>query len=101
MSSRSEGTSAEDLIGAINAEKRRQPKGSDENRASRLFIMRYVVTAYFIVVICVLISIAVAAFKSGQWEGVPEAVTNAATSLVLPVLTLVLGYYFGREGFDK
>jgi hypothetical protein len=85
---------------AGSAEKAREElaHSSDENRASRLFIMRYVVFLYIAVVGIMFASNIVGAFYTKDWSSASHSLFELATTMVLPVVTLVLGYYFGREG---
>lgn len=86
------------ILSKIDDELARVGRGSDENRASRLFIMRYVVVIYATVLATSVASIFLEAYMSGNWDGTAGSMLNIASVMVLPVLTLVLGYYFGREG---
>jgi hypothetical protein len=85
----------------ILREKKSLSHSSDENRASRLFIMKNVMLIYVVVLVTLATSIFVGGFFSRDWATVSRGLTEVATTLVLPVVTLVLGYYFGREGRDQ
>lgn len=74
---------------------------SDENRASRLFIMRYVVTLYVTVVGSLFIANIAGAFLTSDWPSTSKNLFELVSTLVLPIVTLVLGYYFGREGREQ
>jgi hypothetical protein len=76
-------------------------RSSDENRASRLFIMRYVVFLYISVVFILFFVNIAGVFYTKDWPSVSRSLFELATTMVLPVVTLVLGYYFGREGRDS
>lgn len=88
---------------SIAAQKAREElaRSSDENRASRLFIMRYVVFLYLAVVAILFTANLVGVFYTKDWPGMSRSLFELATTMVLPVVTLVLGYYFGREGLDQ
>jgi hypothetical protein len=85
----------------IQQEQIKLAHSSDENRASRLFIMKNIMLVYVIVVITLALSILVGGFYSGDWAATTRSLTEIATTFVLPVVTLVLGYYFGREGREQ
>lgn len=71
---------------------------SDENRASRLFIMKYIVFIYTGILFLIAATSIVGSIYTKDWTGATRTLIEIATTLVLPVVTLVLGYYFGREG---
>jgi hypothetical protein len=87
---------------SVSAERAREElaRSSDENRASRLFIMRYVIFLYIAVVALMFVSNIVGAFYTRDWPSTSRSLFELSTTMVLPVVTLVLGYYFGREGRD-
>jgi hypothetical protein len=90
-----------DLKQEIAREKTRLAHGSDENRASRLYIMKHVMIIYVVVLVTLAISLVLGGIFSKDWAAATRGLTEVATTLVLPVVTLVLGYYFGREGRDQ
>lgn len=45
-----------------------------------------------------LVVLLVAGLASGKWETLAPNVADILKSVVLPIVTLVLGYYFGRGG---
>jgi hypothetical protein len=89
------------LSNEILREKNRVAHSSDENRASRLFIMKNVMIVYVVVLITLAISLLTGGILSGDWAAATRGLTELATTFVLPVVTLVLGYYFGREGREQ
>ncbi|MFS8148894.1 hypothetical protein [Rhizobium sp. BR 249] len=73
-------------------------RSSDENRASRLFIMRYIVLIYTAALFFIGATTIIGGFYTKNVTDAATSLKETATTLVLPVVTLVLGYYFGREG---
>ena len=45
-----------------------------------------------------LVTFVAAGLFSGKWEVLAPQIVDVLKSIVLPVVTLVLGYYFGRGG---
>jgi len=60
--------------------------------------MKNVMIIYVVVLITLALSILLGGLFSNDWGAASRGLTEVATTLVLPVVTLVLGYYFGREG---
>ena len=42
----------------------------------------------------------IGAYQTGDWHGATQAIGDLLKSVILPVVTLLLGYYFGRAGKD-
>jgi hypothetical protein len=84
---------AEDLDAAIERETRRQ-----ESR-DRSVVTGTILTVFFVAVPLSLVALLLLSFLSK--DAAPEAIKATASILkdvLLPIMTLVLGYYFGRGG---
>jgi len=60
--------------------------------------MKNVMIIYVVVLVILALSILLGGLFSKDWNAASRSLTEVATTLVLPIVTLVLGYYFGREG---
>jgi hypothetical protein len=63
----------------------------------RSWIARRVINGFAVSIACVLVLIAVGGAMTGQWSSVIAAAVDIIKSAVVPIVTLVLGYYFGRS----
>lgn len=52
---------------------------------------------FVIAVIAVLVLLALQGWLTNDWEKVATEATDLVKSAVLPIVTLVLGYYFGQS----
>lgn len=64
----------------------------------RSMITRVVIQVFGYSIAGVLAVIVIIAVASGQYGQVAEKAVDLLKSVVLPIVTLVLGYYFGRAG---
>lgn len=71
-----------------------------EQRSGRLLIMRTVLWTYAACILCIALMSLGGLFVEGTrqaiWKDGVQTLATMANTLVLPVVTLVLGYYFGR-----
>jgi hypothetical protein len=63
--------------------------------------MRNVMVMYVVVLVSLAFAVVFGAFRSNDWAAATGSLKEIATTFVLPVVTLVLGYYFGREGRES
>ena len=70
----------------------------DEIPMGRTFVTRIVMWTFVGTIIFIGFSLGARGFGFTQWDGVTTQALDLVKSTVLPVVTLVLGYYFGREG---
>jgi uncharacterized membrane-anchored protein len=63
----------------------------------RSWIARQIIWMFVIAVIAVLVILALQGWLTGNWEKVATEATDLVKSAVLPIVTLVLGYYFGQS----
>ncbi len=77
----------------------RQALASERAREAddRSWIARRVINGFAVSIACVLVPIAVGGAMTGQWSSVIAAAVDIIKSAVVPIVTLVLGYYFGRS----
>ena len=62
----------------------------------RSFIARIVVLGFGGLIALVMMLSFVAALKTGEWHDFAATAVDLLKSVLLPVVTLILGYYFGR-----
>ena len=68
--------------------------------SDRSLIGKVVVGGFGLSVFAVLGIDVLAGYQTGNWAGTMANAQDLIKSVVLPVVTLVLGYYFGRSGKD-
>lgn len=73
-------------------------QGVAQETSDRSMITRVVIQVFGWSIAAVLLAILAAAYASGKWDTVSTQATDLLKSVVLPIVTLVLGYYFGRAG---
>jgi len=73
----------------------KRQKAQDQSRIALIVIWTFVL-AIMGIFMFVLGSIAVAS-GSTAWKDPAEFLSGAVSSVLLPIVTLVLGYYFGKE----
>lgn len=52
---------------------------------------------FTIVVALVIMFNLIRGFQTGQWDKAAEAIAEVLKTTMLPIVTLVLGYYFGQS----
>jgi cytochrome c-type biogenesis protein CcmH/NrfG len=75
-----------------------QQQASATEDAHRGWIARTIIWVFVAVVVAVLILLLVQGIMTGNWSAATSQATDLIKSSVVPVVTLVLGYYFGRSG---
>jgi hypothetical protein len=65
---------------------------------ARRWIAKTIIWIFVAVVAAVLILLLVQGIMTGNWTAATSQATDLIKSSVVPVVTLVLGYYFGRSG---
>ena len=68
-----------------------QQEANDRSR-----IARVVIYGFGACILLTFVPIFIGAFRSNNWHDAMLAGTDVLKSAVLPVVTLILGYYFGR-----
>ena len=58
-------------------------------------------TIFSIVIAAALATFVAEGVLTGRWDAVAMQTFDLVRSSVLPVVTLILGYYFGRSGADE
>jgi hypothetical protein len=62
----------------------------------RSWIARWIIRMFVIVIAAVLVILTLQGLLNGDWKQVAMEATDLIKSAVLPIVTLVLGYYFGQ-----
>jgi hypothetical protein len=62
----------------------------------RSWIARWIIRMFVIVIAAVLVILTLQGLLNGDWTQVATEATDLIKSAVLPIVTLVLGYYFGQ-----
>jgi hypothetical protein len=76
------------------AEEEERRRGRDRSQIARMIVQLFAVS--FVIVLIVLPLLAY--FGEGQvWDKVSDKLVTLVSSVLLPVVTLVIGYYFGTE----
>ena len=63
----------------------------------RSWIARRIIWIFIAVVGVVLLLYFIAGFQTGQWSNAAGQAADLVKSVILPVVTLVLGFYFGSR----
>lgn len=63
----------------------------------RSWIARRIMLIFTTVVTLVIVFNLVRGFQTGQWDKAAEAIAEVLKTTMLPIVTLVLGYYFGQS----
>jgi hypothetical protein len=66
--------------------------------SDRSWIARGVIWMFVVAILGVLAIYLLQGFMSGDWTSVARQASELVRSDVLPIVTLILGYYFGRSG---
>jgi len=66
----------------------------------RSWIARAIIRVFVVAVAAVLVILAVQGIVAREWSNVTAQATDLIKSAVLPIVTLVLGYYFGQSVKD-
>jgi hypothetical protein len=77
---------------------RAMDQGQMQEVNDRSMITRVVILVFGGSIGAVLLAIVIAGIASGQAENIATQAADLLKSVVLPIVTLVLGYYFGRAG---
>ena len=75
------------------AEEEERRRGRDRSQIARMIVQLFAVS--FVLVLVVLPVLAY--FEAGLWDKVSDKLVTLVSSVLLPVVTLVIGYYFGTE----
>lgn len=77
---------------------RAMDQGQIQEVEDRSMITRVVILVFGGSIGAVLLAIVIAGIASGKAENIAAQAADLLKSVVLPIVTLVLGYYFGRAG---
>ncbi|MGG5818189.1 hypothetical protein [Falsiroseomonas sp. HW251] len=77
---------------------RAMDQGQIQEMNDRSMITRVVILVFGGSIGAVLLAIVIAGIASGKAEAIATQAVDLLKSVVLPIVTLVLGYYFGRAG---
>jgi len=80
---------------AVQGLARRQSRGDPAR--DRSWIARSIIIMFEIATVAVLAILLAQGVMSGDWPKVATEATDLIKSAVLPIVTLVLGYYFGQS----
>ena len=69
--------------------------GDDVDRS---WIARQIIHVFVGAVAIVLLLLSVQGYTSGKWSDVVSSASDLIKTAVLPIVTLVLGFYFGKSG---
>jgi len=100
------GERTDDLLARIVREREAAERAESDIRRreqaqeiiDRSAITNTVMTVFGLALILCLAILLLAGLISGKWETLGSAVADILKSVLLPVVTLVLGYYTGRGG---
>jgi len=70
------------------------PTLADEDRS---WIARLIVRSFIAAVLIYLLLLAIQGAATGAWANVADKAEDMIKSIVVPIVTLVLGYYFGQS----
>lgn len=93
----SESEKESQLVSEVESFESAAEKAKNKDRST---IARWLVGSFIVLIFILVIYVLVGPFVSRTVNGVEEAATSAltiTTSVLLPVVTLVLGYYFGTS----
>lgn len=88
------GVSLEHVAAALEAVRRTAEREDDD----RSWIARTIIVVFVGTIVAGLSILTLEGWMTGDWTRTTAQVTDLIKSAVLPVVTLVLGYYFGRSG---
>jgi len=83
---------------AERADAELEARERERESADRSAITTTVMTVFGLALLGSLVVLLLAGLFSGRWETLAPSVTDILKPVLLPILTLVLGYYFGRGG---
>ena len=89
----------EQRIQAIETKTRQGAEGIraiDPVNADRSWIVRWIIGVFAGVIMAVLIFLVIQGCTTGDWSVVASSATDLFKSSVVPIVTLVLGFYFGN-----
>ncbi len=84
---------AEDRDRAIQAAADRE-KAKDRSYIAKLIVWFFVILAAWVVIA---VTVGAYLFDWGKFEEASKVLVTILSSVILPVVTLVIGYYFGQE----
>ena len=79
---------------SASAEVRERPTLADEDRS---WIARRTIGVFIGAILAYLILLLLQGFQAGAWADPAARAEDMIKTIVLPVVTLVLGYYFGQS----
>jgi hypothetical protein len=71
---------------------------STQADADRSWIAKSIIRIFVLTVMGVLILLIIHGVRTDKWDTVSERAAELIKTAVLPIVTLVLGYYFGQAG---
>jgi hypothetical protein len=74
-----------------------QTRAIQQQEQDRSWIARSIIRMFVIVVGAALVILALQGWLTTEWDKVATEATDLVKSAVLPIVTLVLGYYFGQS----
>jgi hypothetical protein len=74
-----------------------QARTARQQEEDRSWIARWIIRVFVIVVGTALVILALQGLLTKDWDKVATEATDLIKSAVLPIVTLVLGYYFGQS----
>ncbi|MCS6855234.1 MAG: hypothetical protein NZ523_10850 [Elioraea sp.] len=80
------------------AEKTLERVEREAETRDRSTVTMIVMVVFAVALLTSLVVLLVASYASQDWTNLSQNVLDVLKSVVLPVVTLVLGYYFGRGG---
>ncbi len=86
----------EGLQHRLDADRHRLDRVSDRESDHRAYIVQIVMGLFAVAVVLGLSLPVVQGVRSGDWHDPMVASADLLKSVVLPIVTLILGYYFGR-----
>lgn len=66
----------------------------------RSWIARWVVFGYGVALVAYFAALAIQGITEGGWANIAREAFDCIKSAILPIVTLILGFYFGRGGKD-
>lgn len=80
------------------AEKTLERVEREAETRDRSTVTMIVMVVFAVALLASIIVLVIASYASDNWSSLSQNVLDVLKSVVLPVVTLVLGYYFGRGG---
>jgi hypothetical protein len=79
------------------SEQARRRETEDRSQIARIIIWTFALTVGGFFLFAAIVGVAGTSLGGNDWKAAAELVVEVLKSVLLPVVTLVLGFYFGRQ----